>query len=76
VNHDSIFASHSGRKRTYELIALKYWWSKMRKTIQDYVMRCDMCQRRKGAHEFRAPLRDVEEPTEPFQVTGMDITGP
>ena len=34
------------------------------------------CQTRKGKHEFRAPLGAVEDLSEPFQVTSMDITGP
>jgi hypothetical protein len=76
VNHDSIFASHPGRVRTDELIELKHWWPKMRQTVEDCVMRCDMCHRRKGGHEFRAPLGDVEEPTEPFQVTSMGVSDP
>jgi hypothetical protein len=75
VNHSSLFAAHPGSTRTYDLIALKYWWPKMRQTNEDFVTRCDSCQRRKGAHESRAPLGDVEEPNEPFQVTSMDITG-
>jgi hypothetical protein len=29
-NHSAIFAAHPGSQRTYELIALKYWWQKMR----------------------------------------------
>jgi hypothetical protein len=33
-------------------------------------------QTRKGKLEFRAPLGEVETPSEPFQVTAMDITGP
>jgi hypothetical protein len=76
MNHDSIFAAHPERKRTFELIVLQYWWPKMRRTVEDYVMRCDLCQRRKGGSEFRSPLGDVQEPTEPLQVTSMDITGP
>jgi len=48
----------------------------MRKSIEEYVRRCDKCQTRKGKHEFRAPLGAVEDPSEPFQVTSMDITGP
>jgi hypothetical protein len=34
-------------------------------------MHCDSCQRRKPSHGFHAPLGDVEELTEPFQVTGI-----
>ena len=75
-NHKSIFVGHPGSKRTLELISLKYWWSKMRQTTEEYVRRCDKCQTRKGKHEFRAPLGEVKDPSEPFQVTSMDITGP
>jgi transposase InsO family protein len=48
----------------------------MQQSIEEYVRCCDKCQMRKGKHEFRAPLGEVENPTEPFQVTAMDITGP
>jgi hypothetical protein len=47
----------------------------MRKSVE-YVRKCDSCQRRKEDREFVAPLGEVEEPTAPFQVTSMDITGP
>jgi hypothetical protein len=45
----------------------------MRQRIE-YVRLCDKCQARKGK-EFRAPLGEVD-PSEPFQVTSIDITGP
>jgi len=48
----------------------------MRHSIEDYVRRCDKCQTRKGKHEFRAPLGEVEDPSEPFQFMSLDITGP
>jgi hypothetical protein len=46
----------------------------MRPGIEEHIRRCDKCQTRKGKHEFRAPLGEVEDPSEPFQVTAMDIT--
>ena len=48
----------------------------MRQSIEEYITRCDKCQTRKGKQEFRAPLGEVENPSEPFQVTSLDITGP
>ena len=48
----------------------------MRKSVGDYVRKCDPCQRRKEVREFVAPLGEVEEPTDPFQVTSVDITDP
>jgi len=75
-NHNPIFVAHPGSKRTFELTSLKYWWPKMRQSIEEYIRRCDKCQMRKGKQEFRAPLGEVENPSEPFQVTSLDITGP
>ena len=75
-NHDPVDVAHPGTKRTHDLIALHYWWPGMRKSIEEYIRKCDPCQRRKGNREFVAPLRDVQEPTAPFQVTSMDVTGP
>jgi hypothetical protein len=46
----------------------------MRKSVEEFVKQCEACQRRKD-REFAAPLGEVEEPTAPFQVTSMDITG-
>ena len=71
-NHKPIFVAHPGNKRTFELISLKYQLPKMRKNIE-YVRRCDKFQTRKGKREFRAPLGEVEDPSEPFQITSMDI---
>ena len=34
----------------------------MRKSVQEYVQKCDSCQRRKDDREFTAPLGVVEEP--------------
>ena len=48
----------------------------MRETIEQYVRRCDPCQRRKENREMIATLGEVEEPKILFEVTSMDITGP
>jgi len=76
LNHDPVYVAHPGIKRTYSLIALRFWWPGMRKSIEGFVNSCDLCQWRKGSREFVAPLGEVEEPTAPFQVVSLDITGP
>ena len=35
-NHNPIFVAHPGNKKTFELIFLRYWWSKMRQSIKEY----------------------------------------
>ena len=44
-NHDPVFVAHSGVKMTRDLISLKYWWPGMRKSIEDYINKCDVCKR-------------------------------
>jgi len=48
----------------------------MRKAIEDYIRKCDLCQRRKGTREFVATLGEVQEPKAPFQLTAKDVTDP
>ena len=48
----------------------------MRKSIEDYIRRCDPCQRRRENRELVLSPPEVEEPTAPLQITSMDITGP
>jgi len=47
----------------------------MCRSVEDYIQKCDPCQKRKEDREFRAPLAEVEMPTTSFEVTPMDITG-
>jgi hypothetical protein len=75
-NYDPIYAAHPGLKRTCKLLKLNFWWPGMRKSVEEYVNECDSCQERKGSHEYKAPLGDPGNPTAPFEVTSMDITGP
>jgi len=44
----------------------------MLKSVEDYV-ECESFQRRKGSHEYKAPLGDPGNPVAPFEVTSMDI---
>jgi len=76
ANHDPSYIAHPGINRTHSVIALNYWWPGMRKSIEDYVRKCDSCQRRKEDRQFTAPLGSPEVPERPFQITSMDITGP
>jgi len=76
ANHDPSYIAHPGINRTHSVIALNYWWPGMRKSIEDYVRKCDSCQRRKEDRQFTAPLGSPEVLERPFQITSMDITGP
>jgi hypothetical protein len=75
-NHDVLYCAHPGIQRSYNLIALNYWWPGMRKSIVIYVRNCDPCQRRKSPRKQIVPLGEVDTPKRPFEITSMDITGP
>ena len=40
-NHDPVYVAHQGTKRTHDLIALHYWWPGIRKSIEEYIRKCD-----------------------------------
>jgi len=61
-NHDQKYAANPGIKKTYDMIFLKYWRPGMRRFIEEYIKKCDSCQRRKENREFTAPLGEVDQP--------------
>ncbi|CAC5371569.1 unnamed protein product [Mytilus coruscus] len=62
LRQDSLLAyhdhtGHTGVKRTYAAIHLKYYWSGMYQEVYNYVTSCDKCQRSKQpTHHRPAPL--------------------
>jgi hypothetical protein len=34
LNHDSIYAAHAGRKRTFKILCIRYW-PKMRQDVEN-----------------------------------------
>ena|SRR5947209_4947569 len=44
-SHDNPLSGHLKFKATYNRIAAKYYWYSMKKTIQDYISNCEICQR-------------------------------
>jgi len=66
--HDPVFVAHPGVKRTEDLILLRYWWPGMHRSVEEYIQKCNPCEKRKEDREFRAPLAEVEILTTPFKV--------
>ena len=48
-------ASHYGNKRTYRAIAQSYWWPRMGRDINEFVMNCEVCQRNKTGRRLQRP---------------------
>jgi hypothetical protein len=60
ANHSQFFVTHPVH-RTHSLIALNYWCPGMRKSIEQFARKCDLCQRRKSPREQTAPLGEIED---------------
>ena len=44
--HEGIYGSHTrGRSLSHRAITQGYWWPNMQKEAQEYVKKCDQCQR-------------------------------
>jgi hypothetical protein len=76
LNHDTIYAAHPSRKKTLQILCIRYYWPKMRQDVENYVRECNDCHRRKHSREYIAPLGNVRQPTYPFEITSIDICGP
>jgi hypothetical protein len=75
TNHNSMTVAHPERGRTLDILCLRFYWPGMRAHVEDYVRNCHECQRLKPRHEFKAPLGEAMEPTQPWDVVAMGICG-
>ena len=55
-NNNPPVAGHPGYEKTIELLQDNYWWPGMATPVQDYVTRCNTCQRFKGSNQAPAGL--------------------
>ena len=69
--HEGICGSYtSGRSLAYRALTQGYWWSSMQKTFQDYVKKCNKCQR--YALIIHQPGGGFMNP---FPVLGLSLSG-
>ena len=72
--HNHPTGGHFGKDATYNKINTRFWWKKMYRDIEDYVKRCDSCQRRgnKGGIGYLNPIKVGKS----FERIGIDFVGP
>ena len=75
--HEGVYGSHiGGRSLSHWAITQEYWWPDMQKEVQEYVRKCDQCQRfASNIHQPRGVLNPLSSPW-PFAQWGLDIVGP
>ena len=54
LNHDPVTVIHPDRSRTIDILCLRYYWSKMRRDVEDYIKHCPECQRLRPRLELNA----------------------
>ena len=74
--HEGICGSHTGgRFLSHRTIIQGYWWPNMQKEAQEYVKKCDQCQRfTPNIHQPEGILNPLSSPWT-FAQWGLDIVG-
>ena len=75
--HEGICGSHiGGRSLSHRALTQGYWWPNMQNEAQEYVKKCDQCQRfALNIHQLGGVLNPLSSPW-PFTQWGFDIIGP
>jgi hypothetical protein len=77
VYHGSSWAGHFGFRRTYNNLKDRYWWPNMKETVKNHLQSCLKCQKFNfGRHKAHGFLHPIESPSGPFQMIGIDYSGP
>uniref|UniRef100_A0A182F250 RNA-directed DNA polymerase n=1 Tax=Anopheles albimanus TaxID=7167 RepID=A0A182F250_ANOAL len=71
--HDAPLGGHVGAKRMRKRLASVYQWKSMKRDIEDYVRKCESCQKNKICKYNRIPMRITTTAAEPFEKVFMDI---
>jgi len=75
--YEGICESHmGGRSLAHRTLTQGYWWPGMQKEAQEYVKKCDQCQRfAPNIHQPGGVLNPLSSPW-PFAQYGLDIVSP
>ncbi len=74
--HNAPIGGHQGIERTLKRIRLKHNWSGITKDVENYITKCDLCQKNKMSRKIKVPLIITDTPTKPFEKCALDIVGP
>jgi len=63
---------HQGAERQYMDMKQHVYWSGMKRDVEDFVKKCDACQRHKRSY-LKPPMQHQVIPSQPFEVCTMDL---
>ena len=76
VAHNAILSGHFGRKKTLQRIRREFYWFEMRKDVEIWIQRCDVCAQSKVTNRKpKAPLGSIPVGG-PLDCVTTDIVGP
>jgi hypothetical protein len=71
--HSPPYSGHFGRDKTYNMLALHYYWPKLYKDVQRYIKHCDICQRVQPNLSGKAPLKSLPIPNDCWKSISLDF---
>ena len=76
--HETPFAGHQGRGRTYGLIKRQFYWPGLYEDVKRFCAKCESCALRKPRTLFKkkAPLQFFPAIEGPFVTVALDLVGP
>jgi len=74
--HNLPTGGHAGTTRTFKNIRKKYFWPGMAKDINNFIQKCDACQRYKYTHTKKEPMVVTTTSTVALNKIYLDLIGP
>ncbi|KAL7296783.1 hypothetical protein TKK_0010186 [Trichogramma kaykai] len=74
--HEEPTSGHLGRHKTYERLAMRYYWPSAHRDVTKYVRECQICQQCKVQQLAPAGLMGWRPITRPWCVVAGDTMGP
>ncbi|KAL2245979.1 UNVERIFIED_CONTAM: Retrovirus-related Pol polyprotein from transposon [Sesamum indicum] len=72
--HDSALGGHSGIHGTYQRIKLLFYWPTMKMDVQEWVKRCEICQKAKHENNpYPGLLQPLPIPEQAWSCVSMDF---
>jgi transposase InsO family protein len=72
--HDGAMAGHPGGTRLCELVSRTFWWPRLARDAEDYVLSCDLCQRNKPqSGKTPGTLQALPIPANPWDSVSLDF---
>jgi hypothetical protein len=73
-SHNDPLSGHFGQDKTKELLRRHYYWPELSRDVDEYVLKCGICQRTKPRrHKPYGLLKSLPEPTAPWKDITMDF---